>query len=86
MRGAYPRRRPIGRHDILLEFQVRGNFVKVSAIDQLTGREVATLGPASAGREALGRAAAAKLRYVLRKEKRQAAPHAPRGRGRGILV
>ena len=40
---------------------MRGNSVKVSAIDQLTGREVAIVGPANGGREALGRVAAANL-------------------------
>ena len=59
--------------DILLEFQVQGNSVKVSAIDQNTGIEVSTIGPATASEAALERAAVRKLYYVLQKRKREQA-------------
>ena len=66
-----PRRRqrsdPIDPTDILLEFRVHGNFVKVAALDQATGIEVAILGPVGADRAALEQAAVSKLRYVLDK-------------------
>lgn len=53
--------------DVLLEYTVIEDMVRVAAIDDVTGTEAILIGPASAGREALGQAAAQKLEYVLAK-------------------
>jgi hypothetical protein len=55
------------KNEILIEFVVRGNVVKATAIDPVTGREASIVGPANAGREALMEAARRKLEYVLKK-------------------
>lgn len=54
-------------NDVLLEYTVIEDMVRVAAIDDATGTEAILIGPASAGREALGQAAAQKLEYVLAK-------------------
>lgn len=53
----------------LIEFIRIGNSVKVSAIDPQTGTEASTIGPASASETQLAKAAIAKLRYVMAKQK-----------------
>ncbi len=55
--------------DYLIEFVQMGNSVKVSAIDPKTGTEVSTVGPATASEAQLAKAAIAKLRYVMGKQK-----------------
>ncbi len=55
--------------DILIEFVIQGNFVKVTAIDAATGTEGSIVGPANAPREALSQAAVRKLKYVIEKKK-----------------
>ena len=55
--------------DILIEFVIQGNFVKVTAIDAVTGAEGSIVGPANAPREALSQAAVRKLKYVMEKKK-----------------
>ncbi len=57
--------------EVLLEFIAIGNSVKVSAVDPLTKVEVSIVGPASASRSDLERAAIRKLDYVLRKRARK---------------
>jgi hypothetical protein len=52
--------------EILIEFIVQGNFVKVSAVDAKSGVEASIVGPATAPRAALADAARRKLEYVLR--------------------
>ena len=72
----------------LIEYQVLGKSVKVSAIDPATLTEVSIVGPASAGEEALARNAVNKLKFVLAKKK-QPPPEPPPElppRGRGKLV
>jgi hypothetical protein len=59
-----------GKSEILIEFVVQGNVVKATAIDAVTGREASIVGPANAGRDALAKAAARKLKYVLTKAAR----------------
>ena len=54
--------------EVLLEFYRIGNSVKVSAVDPVTKVEVSIVGPASAPRSELERAAIQKLRYVLAKQ------------------
>ena len=55
--------------DILIEFVIQGNFVKVTAIDAATGAEGSIVGPANAPREALSQAAVRKHKYVIEKKK-----------------
>ncbi len=53
----------------LVEFVPQGDYVKVSAVDPVTGTEVSIVGDPSAGEEALKRIAVRKLEYVLRRQK-----------------
>lgn len=55
--------------DILIEIVRMGNAFKVSAIDAKTGTEVSTIGPLQASEAQLTKAAIAKLRYVLARNK-----------------
>jgi len=56
-----------GGREVILEFRAIGNAVKVTAVDPKTLIEVSIMGAATAGKEALKRAALRKLRYVLAK-------------------
>ena len=56
--------------DIIIEFRVIGNLVKVSAIDPQTLTEVSIMGPASESREILKATVIRKLNYVMAKKKR----------------
>ena len=53
--------------EFLIEYQVLGNSVKVSAVDPVTLTEVSIVGPATAGEEELARNAVNKLKFVLAK-------------------
>lgn len=53
--------------EVLLEFIDMGRFIRVNAVDPITGTEIAISGPRSAGRETLTRTAIAKLDYRLTK-------------------
>ena len=53
--------------EVIIEFHQIGSSVKVSAVDPVTLREVSIVGSATAGEEALTRAAIRKLKYVLKK-------------------
>lgn len=53
---------------IIFEFVVRGSYVKVSAIDARSGREVSIVGPAKASRRDLERTAANKLKFVMNRD------------------
>ena len=57
-----------GDGEVLLEFQRIGNYMKATAIDARTGREVSVAGPATGSRELLTRTAVNKLRFVLARE------------------
>ena len=57
------------KREVYLEFILQASLMKATAIDSLTGTEAVVFGPATASREALGRAAAAKLGYLLKKAK-----------------
>ncbi len=52
----------------LIEFIQQGDYVKVSAVDPVSGREVSIVGDPAAGRQALTRVAVRKLEYVLAKK------------------
>ena len=54
--------------EVLIEFIVQGNFVKVSAIDAKSGVEASIVGSATAPRAALAEAARRKLEFVLKKK------------------
>jgi len=55
------------KREVYLEFILQSGLMKASAIDSLTGTEAVVFGPATTSREALGQAATAKLRYLLKK-------------------
>jgi len=54
-------------NEVLFEFVPQGRFVKVVAIDPISGVEVTVVGDRMAGPETLKRVAINKLKYVLRK-------------------
>jgi len=54
-------------YDVIFEFIPRGNSVKVSAVDPISGHEVAIVGDPNTGEEYLKRVAQRKLEYVLTK-------------------
>ena len=56
--------------EVLLEFTRIGNSVKVAAVDPVTKVEVSIVGPSTASRLQLERAAVRKLRYVLAEQGR----------------
>ncbi len=53
--------------EVIYEFIPSGTSVKVSAVDPITGHEVAIVGDPKAGEEYLMRIARRKLEYVLTK-------------------
>lgn len=55
--------------EVLIEFVVQGNAVKVTAIDPQSGIEASIVGPASAPRSVLEANAVKKLAYVLNKQR-----------------
>jgi hypothetical protein len=65
-------------NEVLLEFHVIDDMVRVAAIDGETGTEAVLVGPLSAGREMLGRAATRKLKYVLSRRTEKRADRASR--------
>lgn len=74
--------------EYIIEFQQHGASVKVSAIDAATLTEVSLVGPSTARREDLQRAALQKLLFVLGKNgaaKEKAAPSEARKKP-GIIV
>ncbi|MBC7952513.1 MAG: hypothetical protein H7Z12_11935 [Rhodospirillaceae bacterium] len=54
--------------EVLFEFRQIGAYVKVSAIDCLTGLEVSIVGDVKAGEVRLKQTALKKLEYVLAKQ------------------
>lgn len=63
--------------DVLIEYHVEGNFVRVSAMDAATLTEVTIIGDRRAGRETLKRTVMAKLDYVLANQKPDPKPRRP---------
>ena len=55
--------------EILFEFVVRGNFVKVMAVDPITGTEVSIVGDSRASKSTLQRVATEKLTWVLKRKR-----------------
>jgi hypothetical protein len=54
--------------EIFVEFIRRGNAVKVTAIDSVSGLEATVVGPASAPQAVLADAARRKLEYLQKKK------------------
>lgn len=73
------------RHEILFEFRPSGRFVRVTAIDTVTGTEVISVCDATYSQSMMQRLAARKLLYVLRKKLGPDAPQLAPGR-RDILA
>src|SRR5262249_19677407 len=55
-------------HEVYLEFQMQGAFVKVTAIDAQSGVEATIVGPVTAPRSTLEAAAVRKLDYLRQKQ------------------
>ena len=55
--------------EVLIEFVIHGNVVRVTAIHVASGTEVVIVGPANAPRVTLEAAVSRKLAYVMGKEK-----------------
>ena len=51
--------------EYLLEFQRQGSYVRVAALDPVTGIEAVMVGAASASKDELSRLAIQKLKYVI---------------------
>ncbi|MBR9970542.1 DUF6898 family protein [Magnetospirillum sulfuroxidans] len=54
--------------EVYFEFRRVGNYVRVTAIDSLTGTEITVAGDAKAGEAMLKQTALRKLEYVLAKK------------------
>lgn len=56
------------RSEYIIEFIPQGRFMRVTAIDPVTGTEVVLVGDARETQEALKRAAVNKLEYIMKKQ------------------
>jgi hypothetical protein len=61
-------REPVNLNEVLFEFIVQGNYVKVIAVDPVTRTEIAMVGDRRASKEILERNAIKKLEYVIAKQ------------------
>ena len=57
--------------EVLFEFVVQGNFVKVMAVDPITGTEVSIVGDSRASKGTLEKVATKKLLMVLERKRRK---------------
>ena len=57
--------------EVLFEFVIQGNFVKVIAVDPITGTEIAIVGDARASKKVLETLATIKLLMVLKKKNKE---------------
>ena len=55
--------------EVLFEFVVQGNFVKVMAVDPVTGTEVSIVGDSRASKSTLEKVATKKLVMVLKRKR-----------------
>lgn len=60
--------------EVLFEFQRVGSYMKVVAIDPVTGTEVSVAGPATGSTELLKRTALNKLQFVMNRDKAAKGP------------
>lgn len=58
--------------EVLFEFRIIGSYIKVTAIDPVTGTEVTFAGDPDVGEEALKRIGVRKLEYVLARNRGKA--------------
>jgi hypothetical protein len=63
----------VGLREVLYEFRRVGRYLRVVAIDPVTGTEVIMMGDPKAGTTELKRLAMRKLAYVIDKRRREAA-------------
>jgi hypothetical protein len=56
--------------EVLFQFIPQGNYVKVIAVDPNTNTEIIMVGDRRYGKQTLERTALQKLRYVIRKNKK----------------
>ncbi len=61
--------KPTRLNEVLIEFRPQGKYVRVAAIDPVSGTEVTMVGDAHQSEEALKRIAARKLLYVMEKQR-----------------
>jgi hypothetical protein len=57
--------------EVLFQFIPQGNYVKVIAVDPNTNTEIIVVGDRRYGKQTLERTALQKLRYVIRKNKKE---------------
>ena len=57
-------------HEVLFQFAVYGNFVKVMAVDPITGIEVVLIGDKRESQKTLEKLAVQKLLLALRRKRR----------------
>ncbi len=57
--------------EVLFEFVIQGNYVKVIAVDPISNTEIAIVGDRRRGRDELQRVAIKKLIYVIEKNARE---------------
>jgi predicted proteasome-type protease len=57
--------------EVLFQFIPQGNYVKVIAVDPNTNTEIIMVGDRRYGKQTLERTALQKLRYVIRKNKKE---------------
>lgn len=57
------------KQDYIVEFIPQGRFVKVTAVDPVTGIEAVIVGDAAQGQQAMARAAVRKLEFLIEKQK-----------------
>lgn len=69
------------KDEIIIEYIVRGDTARVTAVDPVTATEASIVGPASAGRARLEGEALRKLDYLLKRRKTSDNDHGP-----GIIV
>jgi hypothetical protein len=55
--------------EVIIEFIPNGRFVKVTAIDSVTGKEVCIVGDARQSEQSLAQLAMRKLRHVQKRDK-----------------
>ncbi len=63
---------PSGDEGVIIEMIAIGRYVKVTAVDVSSGREVSIVGDPRRGERALREAAVRKLEYVMNKDDTQA--------------
>lgn len=77
---------PSPRREVLFEMRPSGRFVRVTAIDPVTGIEVVSVCDATYSQVMIQRLAARKLFYVLKKRRQQAGSETFVPGRRGILA